>query len=266
MSWSRSSAIIRHEFRVFRSDAGGILSLMFMPVVMILFLRPLARLALAEENPGVNGSEFTVPAMATMFAFFLVAMIGFSFLSEREWDTWDRLLASPATNGEILLGKVVPMFCLALVQQTLLFTLGLTVFGLEPRGPVSMLFAVILAMCVCLTSIGMLIATIFKTNQQLNAFANLVTMVLAGVSGAFVPLTLLPAWAQTVAPVSPQYWALRGYRSVILDGEGLSAVLLPIAVLAGVGVFCAVLALLRLRTDESMIKVKAPAPAPAVPA
>ena len=255
MSWSRSAAVIRHEFRILRSDASSLLSLTVMPLVMIAFLRPLAKVALSEENPTANGSEFTVPAMATMFAFFLVAMIGFSFVSERQWNTWDRLRASQASSPELLIGKVVPAFSLAIIQQTVLFGAGMAIFGLRPKGPVVAMFAVVVALCVCLTALGVLIAALFKSNQQLNAFSNIVTMVLAGVSGAFVPIQLLPGWVQTIAPISPQYWALRGYRSVILDGEGLPAVALPVGMLLLFSAAAGLLALTRLRFDEPSVAV-----------
>ena len=261
MSLSRSAAVTRHEFRLLRADATSLISLLFMPLIMIAFLKPLARLALRGDNPGANGSEFTVPAMATMFAFFLIAVVGFSFLNDRELGTFDRLRASQATSGDMLIGKVVPGFCLALAQQALLFGMGFLVFGLRPEGSVFALALVVVALCVCLTGLGVLVASLFKTNQQLNAFANIGTMVLAGISGAFVPLALLPGWARTFAPISPQYWALRGYRSVILEDGGISAVLLPIAVLVGISIVAGIVALRRLRVDETIVRVSVPAAA-----
>ena len=250
MSLSRSAALWRHEARVWRSDMASLLSLTLMPIIMILFLRPFARLALQSEHAGANGSEFIVPAMATMFAFFLVGIMGFTFFNERQLRTWERLRASPATNAEIMAGKVVPALCLAAIQQTVLFGAGYLLFGLRPSGSWLALVLVVVVLCVCLTALGVLMASIFKTAQQLNAFTNLGTMLLAGISGAFVPIELLPGWARRISPVAPQYWALRGYRSVILDGGGLRSVALPIAVLATVAVAAAVLALVRFRFDE----------------
>lgn len=265
MSWSRSWAIARHELRLMRVDAASLASLVVMPLVMIAFLKPLARLALTQENPNANGAEFTVPAMATMFAFFLVGMIGFSFLTDRQLGTWERLRASQATSAEMLVGKIVPSFALAAIQQAALFGLGMLVFDLRPAGSVLALVCVVAAFCVCLTGLGVLIAALFKSAQQLNAFSNIFAMILAGVSGAFVPLSLLPAWARTVAPISPQYWALRGYRAVILDGGSFGAVALPVAVLLAVAVAAAILGTLRFEFDEPTVRVRrdqAQAPAP----
>jgi ABC-2 type transport system permease protein len=253
MSPSRSAALIRHELRVLMSDKSSIISLTLMPLVMLAFFTPLARLALTGDDPTANGSEYTVPAMTTMFAFFLVAFVGFAFFAEHRWNTWERLRASQATNAEILVGKIVPAVLLSIVQQLVLFGAGFLLFGLRVRGAVLGVVLVCLALSLCLVGFGVLLAAVLKTEQQLNAMANLGAMVLAGVSGALVPLSILPGWAQAIAPFAPQYWAMRGFHSVILDGEGVGAVALPVAVLLGLGVGAGALALLRFRFDEPKV-------------
>jgi ABC-2 type transport system permease protein len=250
MSPSRSAALVRHELRVMMADKESLIVLTAMPLVMMAFFKPVARLALVAENPTANGSEFTVPGMTTMFAFFLVGFIGFSFFAERQWNTWERLRASPATNVEILVGKVVPSVLLCLVQQASLFTAGYVLFGMRVRGSVLGLALVSLALTICLVSVGVLAAATLRTQQQLNAISNLGSMILAGISGALVPLSVLPAWARTIAPIAPQYWAMRGFRSTILDGGGVSSVLLPVAVLLVIATLAGGIALLRFRFDD----------------
>ncbi len=79
MSLSRSAALVRHEFRVMLADSASLLSLTLMPLVMMAFFKPLAKLALNQSDPTANGSEYTVPAMTTMFAFFLVGFLAYVF-------------------------------------------------------------------------------------------------------------------------------------------------------------------------------------------
>lgn len=253
MSLARSAALVRHELRVMLTDSGSLLSLTLMPLVMMAFFKPLARLALAPDDPTANGSEYTVPAMTTMFAFFLVGFVGFAFFSEHQWNTWERLRASQASNAEILAGKIVPALGLCLVQQAVLFGAGYALFGFRVRGSVLGVVLVCVALATCLVSVGVLLAAVLRTQQQLNAIANLGSMVLAGVSGALVPLSILPAWAKTIAPVAPQYWAMRGFRATILDAQGLSAVALPVAVLLGIAVLAGGLAIVRFRFDEPKV-------------
>jgi hypothetical protein len=46
---------------------------------------------------------------------------------------------------------------------------------------------------------------------------------------------------------------MRGFRSVVLDGQGLGGVALPVGVLAAMGVLFAVVALFRLRFDDAKV-------------
>jgi hypothetical protein len=46
---------------------------------------------------------------------------------------------------------------------------------------------------------------------------------------------------------------MRGFRSLILDGEGFEAVLIPVAVLLALAVVVGVLALIRFRFDEPKV-------------
>ena len=82
MSLVRSLAIAKHELRVLRADWSSLVTLILMPVVMMAFLKPVARISLGESMPGANGSEFAVPGMTVLFAFFLVSYVGFLFFSE----------------------------------------------------------------------------------------------------------------------------------------------------------------------------------------
>jgi ABC-2 type transport system permease protein len=79
-------------------------------------------------------------------------------------------------------------------------------------------------------------------------------MVLFGaIGGAFVPLSYLPSWAHTIAPVTPTYWAMRGLTSVILDGRSFGGTLRPTLMLAAMGAAFAIVALRRMRFDETKI-------------
>jgi ABC-2 type transport system permease protein len=43
------------------------------------------------------------------------------------------------------------------------------------------------------------------------------------VSGVYYPVSVFPQWMQWLSTISPATYALRGIRSAILDGAGLSA-------------------------------------------
>ncbi len=80
---------------------------------------------------------------------------------------------------------------------------------------------------------------------------NLGAMVLGGIGGGFVPVDMLPSWVQRLAPISPTYWAMEGYRTAVLDGGAVGDVTRPIVVLLLVAVAFGVFAVLRLRLDDA---------------
>ena len=78
-------------------------------------------------------------------------------------------------------------------------------------------------------------------------------MLLGGLGGAVTPIEFLPGWAQAVAPLSPAYWAMRGFRSVTIDGGSWNDVVLPLAVLAGFTAAFTAVALLRFDVEDSKV-------------
>ena len=89
-----------------------------------------------------------------------------------------------------------------------------------------------------------------RTNQQLNAIGFLGATVLGAIGGALVPIATLPAWTRHLAPATPQYWAMRAGRDLLLDREAVGVVVLPLAVLAVFAIAATVIAVTRLRLDD----------------
>lgn len=252
MSLSRSWAVARHDLRVLRSDPVFLVVMTIMPLIVMAFIKPAFGSSGAPFGAGGgvdSGAEHAVPGVTVMFAFFLVGNVGFGVFREHGWNTWERLRASRASPAEVMAGKVVvPLLTLAL-QLTVLIGLGGILFGLRVRGSLLAMAAVAAAFAVCLVCLGLLLLAAARSIMQLNAVSNLGTMLFAGLGGAIAPISALPGWARAIAPSTPSYWAMRGFRSVIAGG-GLGDIALPVGVLALFATAFAVLAGLRFRFDE----------------
>lgn len=254
MSWRASWAIARHELRVMSKDPSTAVFVIVMPLAMAALMKGLFRDALAGQGvTGATGAEFAVPGMAVAFAAFGVGFSGFAFFRDHGWGTWERLRASPATSVDILVGKVVPAVALTLVQVTLLFLLGGPLLGFRVAGPVVALVPVIVVLALCLNAFGVAVTAMSRTSQQLNAVGSAGGFLLAILGGAFVPVETMPGWAQAVAPGVPTYWAMRAFRDVILDGEGLASTALPSAMMLVFAVGFVALAATRFRFDEPKV-------------
>jgi ABC-2 type transport system permease protein len=224
------------------------------PLVLMAFLKPTFALALAAHGyPKANGAEQVVPGQAVVNGFYIVGMTSFAFFAEYGWNTWDRLRASNATSPEIIIGKALPMLAVSATQFLVIFVIGVPLFHLHSRGPLIALVPLVVAFATCLVMLGVVITAVCRTIQQVNAISMGGLILFGALGGALVPLEVLPAWARTVAPATPTYWVMRGFRSVILDGHGLPAIVLPCCVLIGMSLAFAAVSLRRFRFADAKV-------------
>ncbi len=245
-----AAAVMRNEGRILRRDPVPAIVLVAMPIVLMTLLAPALALALAAEGrSGTSGGDQAVPGMISVFTFFGVAFVGFALFREHGWRTWPRLRAVGLTPRQLLAGKVALPAAMLVAQHVVLFAYGTAFLDLTVTGSWAALVLVSLALIAMVVALGLLAAAALQTIQQLNAVTNLGAMVLGGLGGGFVPVSTLPGWVQPLAPASPAYWAMRGYRAVILDGGGPAEVALPVGIMVAVAVVAAALAVVALRDD-----------------
>jgi ABC-2 type transport system permease protein len=254
MSPRASWAIMRHEFRVMLSDPSTVIFVILMPLFLVAITKELFASALQAQGYGAaNGSEFGVPGMAVAFAAFGVGYAGFTFFRDHGWGTWDRLRATPVSAVDIMVGKVLPNVLVTIVQLLLLFALGGPLFGMEVSGSWVALVVLVLVLAVSLSAFGMLVTSVARTMNQLNAVGSVGGMALAMLGGAWVPVETMPGWAQAIAPFIPTYWAMEGFRDVILESGGIGAVLVPSAVLLGFAALFTALSAWKFRFEDTKV-------------
>lgn len=254
MSPRRTAAVFRHGLVLMLADPGPIIVTTLMPLVLMAFLQGMGQAVLETEGYiGASGAEHVVPGMAVLFSLFGVIYLGMAFFQEHGWGTWDRLRSSSASPAEILVGKLLPSGLVMLTQTTVLFVAGIGVFGLRVRGSTMALAVMLVVTSVFLLALSMLCVAVFRTINQLSAATNVGAMILGGMGGALAPVSTLPQWVQDVAPVSPAYWALEGFRRVVLDEGATSAIIGPAVVLLTLSAIAATFASIRFRLSDEKV-------------
>jgi ABC-2 type transport system permease protein len=240
-SRDRTLSLVQGNATLFARDPGPLIGRITQPVLLVLLMQPLYVAAIGDD---AGGTAQVVLGQLVMFSLLGTSVVGSSILTERRWNTLDRLRATPARVPELLAGKAVPVMCFLLVQQAVLLTLGVTVLGLEVADPGLLLLAAVVWAATVLC-IGAAVATTVGSLAQFGAVVDIGSTVVAGLSGALVPLAAMPEWARTIAPVWPGYWAMEGLRSAV-DG-GRDATLVAVAVLLAFAAVAAAIAAVRLR-------------------
>ncbi|MBN2500096.1 MAG: ABC-2 transporter permease [Anaerolineales bacterium] len=190
-----------------------------------------------------------VPGYTIFGLFFIVQVLASSILQEKTDGTFRRLLVAPLSRPALLLGKLLPYYLINLVQVALMFTIGVLIFGMTLGNHPIALVLVTLATAAAATGMGLLVAAIGKTPEQISGVATLLAITLAAIGGMMVPTFAMPEAMQTISKISPHAWALMGYQDVIVRGLGMAAVVNEISVLLGFAIVFFGIAAWRFRFD-----------------
>lgn len=169
----------------------------------------------AESEQGNPVYQTLVPAYTVMFAFFLVPIMGRSFIAERELGTLKRLRIAPISTVDLVLGKTIPFLIISLAQSTALFLFGRMLFGMSWGSQPWLLIPIITSTSLAATGMGLLIATLVRTDSQVSAYANFLVITLAGISGCFMPRDWLPEVMQNISLGTPHAWSLIAYHEAL---------------------------------------------------
>jgi len=207
------------------------------------------------------------PVFVGYFAYFFVFILtGVSFLRERIGGTLERLLATPVTRAEIVLGYSIGFGIFATIQVglVLLFTLGvvhvpaigpLPAFsiglGVASTGSPALAYLLALVLGLGAVSLGIFLSTFARTELQILQFIPIVIVPQGLLGGIFWPVESLPDVLQPIARLLPVTYAVEGLREVMIAGADLASrtVQLDLAVLAGLGALFVVLAAATIRRE-----------------
>jgi ABC-2 type transport system permease protein len=171
---------------------------------------------LAKPKPEVSiVFQWVVPGFTVMFAFFLINIMARSFMIECDQGTLRRLLTAPVGTLPLLLGKTVPFYLTSIVQCSLLFLCGRVLFGMPWGSQPAYLMPVILCTSASAASLGLLLSTLVRTDQQISSYGTTLILVLSALSGCFLPRELFPRMMKQISLFTPHAWSLKAFDEVL---------------------------------------------------
>ena len=146
----------------------------------------------------------TVPGMVAMALWFTASAVGPMVTPwERSARTYERLISSPLALSTIVAGDVLSGFAFGAAFTALPLALGLALTDATVSHP-GLLAGGVLLGALAFSALGVLLASPPATSPSyIMMLSNLVRLPLLFVSGIFVPIGDLPAWARWLAALSP---------------------------------------------------------------
>ena len=160
-------------------------------------------------------SQWVVPGFTVMFAFFLISIMARSFMIEHDQGTLQRLQMAPVGTIPLLLGKTIPFYITSILQCSLLFVCGRVLFGMPWGTQPAYLIPVILCTSASAASLGLLLSTIVRTDQQISSYGTTLILVLSALSGCFLPRELSPRMMKQISLFTPHAWSLKAFDDVL---------------------------------------------------
>jgi ABC-2 type transport system permease protein len=174
-----------------------------------------------------------LPGIMTMFVLFAVNLTAQALVDERRKGTLERLLATRLKTGELFTGKFLAYMARGFVQTLILLLLAYAVFRIFT--PVTFLEALVLALlfAAACSTIGLIIGSIAKTQNQATWISVFFTMLMVMLSGTFVSITEGTVLG-TLSRFSINTYANDAFRTLITRGGSLGDVKTDIFVMLGV--------------------------------
>jgi ABC-2 type transport system permease protein len=172
-------------------------------------------------NPELRGHHSIIPG-AVAIILTLIGTLLTALVIAREWErgTMEAMLATPATRGELLLGKFLPYFALGMAAMGISVTGATHLFGVPLRGSVLALCGVSAAYLASMSALGLLIST-----QTRNQFAASQAALVVGflpafeLSGFLFEIDAMPAPLRLFTYAFPPRYFVSSLQTLFLAGD-----------------------------------------------
>lgn len=170
-------------------------------------------------NSSLESAIFMIPGtMAMILCIVTILLTSMSIAKEKELGTFEMIISTPAKTWEILLGKTIPFIILGMINATSIVILALVVFNIPMRGSFLDLFLATLAFIITTVSIGTLIST-FSKNQQQAMMGGFIFLFVANLlAGVMFPIENMPLLMKIVAYSNPLTYFVKLLRNIMLKG------------------------------------------------
>jgi ABC-2 type transport system permease protein len=178
-------------------------------------------------NEADDSRYFLVPGLVVLVMTLIGALLT-AMVMAREWErgTLEALLVTPVRSDEILLGKTIPYFVLALTGFALCALSAEFLFHVPLRGSMWVLFGASMLYTLVALGIGLLISSAVKSQLVASQLTMLATFMPAFMlSGFLFDLRSMPTAVRLVTYALPARYYVALLQSVFLAGDVWSVII-----------------------------------------
>jgi ABC-2 type transport system permease protein len=197
-----------------------------------------------------DAMDFVAPVFIAFLAlFFVFVLTCVAFLRERSQGTMERLLATPATRLEVVLGYMLGLGLFALIQVAVILSFTVWVLTIHYLGSLALVFLVVALLAIVGVSLGIVASAFARNEFQAVQFIPLLIIPQVLLGGTFWAVEEMPGYLQPFAYLMPITYANRALRDVMLKGWGLAEIWPNLLILLGIAALLIALGALTTRRE-----------------
>jgi ABC-2 type transport system permease protein len=200
-------------------------------------------------NEELQSKNYIIPGLIAVIMNVIAALLT-SLTVAREWEngTMEQLISTPVRGKELVLGKLIPYFCIGMIDVVLAVLLGKYVFLVPIRGSVVLIFIMAAIFLTGVLSVGMFLSVVTRSQLLSSQVAMILTYLPALLlSGYIFAIANMPKALQVISHVFPARYFVKVLRGIFLKGLTLEQMALEAGLLTLFGVLVLALATARFK-------------------
>ncbi len=176
--------------------------------------------------------NFIAPGIIIFGLLILIPTSARMIVLDKEKGFLSRLLTTPTRPWEFLLGYSLCLVAIA-IAQIIIFMAVAWILGMNVVGSLWLAFLIFFLAGLCSIGIGMVVASLSKSENQSESLCWIFAMPLAMLSGCWFSIEMMPSYLRNVAYAFPYAHTIDASRAVLIRGVGMGAISHELLFLAG---------------------------------
>ncbi len=225
------SAMIELEIRRVMHDRTELYFRAIQPMLWLLIFGHVIGSMKAIPTGDVPYTDFIMPGVLIQSVVTVSIFFGLVIIWERESGVLKKLVASPAPQWAIVVGRSMAAGVRGLVQALIIIPFAMLIGVTVILNPVNLFLALLVVFVSAggFAGLSIMIATLLKTRERFMGIGQAVVLPLFFASSALYPISTMPPLLQDFALVNPMTYVVGATRGLLITGD-LSS--LPIDILA----------------------------------
>jgi len=200
-----------------RNRAFIFFSLVFPLIFLFLFLGLFAR-SNVSAVPYMLASVLAITVMGSFWG------LSVQLVTFREQGILRRFRVAPVGPGALLASSILSNYILTLPTVAIEFELARRIFHMQQWGNLGGIFVLITLGIVTFAALGLIIASVTNSTQETQVINQILWSAFLFLSGATLPLPMLPVWLQRFALFLPATYLVTGFERVMVGRVGVTQI------------------------------------------